>query len=606
MLSLIIDRVGNVNIFNVLEGNIPGEESHIQSTIDDDLILEYISEVDSLVRVSQAVLNNQNQVVNADVLHDLRILGETFYQQFFPESIVQKLKSTSQKSIHFNIDPALALIPWELLHDGNSFLSDRFRIGKTIRGGLHLSPQRSNEKIKMLIIADPTEDLPGAQKEGEVLFSILSQKVPAHLLELEFIGGRQVTKLKLLSLIKDKHVIHYSGHLHFSDDSLENGWLLSDGKILKAREIKSTGINTDIVFSNSCMSAKMAGKKLNTDILNQYAGAFLTAGIKTFIGTNWEILDNERTIDFTIRFYTFLFTEKSVGESLFLAKEFARRNYHSNDLTWANYALYGNPDFLLITQPRTSLPAQKILNPTLVFEFYPSPIALAYSKFLSLQKTATPQIDLLKSLVFIFESFSKVLGMIVFSDHRFHSMDKAIPNNPDDAVSIRKWWELVYSCIWDFQKLKISTFMESVSDTLNAQKDTIFKIIGWMESWEEKQIPKDDLESYLIIFQFFQENLMLEFSELEKINILLVSESNQHHYFFKGTKPTYALINAPGVKDRTIDQQLINYRGSLVLFHDKKKTAIPYLTYFKEKKETGDLELVFSGLETFKMETFPG
>jgi CHAT domain-containing protein len=594
MLSLIIDRVGNVNIFNVLEGNIPGEESHIQSTIDDDLILEYIEEVERLVRVSQAVLNHSNKMVNADILQDLRILGETFFQQFFPESVIQKLKTTHKRSIHFNIDPTLALIPWELLHDGNAFLSDKFLIGKTVRGGVHKTSHRLNQKIKMLIVADPTEDLPGAQKEGEALFSILSQKVPSHLLELEFIGGKQVTKLKLLSLIKDKHIIHYSGHLHFSEDSLENGWLLSDGKILKAREIKSSGIDTDLVFSNSCMSAKSAGKKINTNFLNQYAGAFLTAGIKTFIGTNWEILDNEKTIDFTIRFYTAIFAHKSVGESLFYAKEYARRNYHSNDLTWANYSLFGSPEFSIVVHEKSMTPSQKILNPTVVRDFYPTPIASAYSKYLAKQKSNGTDAEILRAGVSVFESFSQVIGMIIFSDHKFHSMNKPIPNNPDDALSMRRWWELIYSCLWDFQKLKISTFLNTISNTLNAQKETIFKIISWLENWEDRTILKEEYESYLIILQFFMENLLLEMNELEYVSIMLVSENQNPHYYFKGIKPNYGLVSNSS-KDKNRDL-FTSYKGTLVMYHEEKKVILPYVTYFKERKDSGELELVFSGL----------
>lgn len=598
MLSLIIDRVGNVNIFNVLEDNLPVEESHIQSTLDDDLIFEYLGEVERLVHVSQSVLSNPNQILNADILQDLKVLGETFYQQFFPLSIIEKLKNTSKHSIHFNIDPALALIPWELLHDGTSFLSDKFRIGKTIRGGLHRPTHQENRKIKMLIIADPTEDLPHAQKEGEVLFSVLSQKVPTHLLELEFIGGKQVTKLKLLSLIKDKHIIHYSGHLHFSDDSLENGWLLSDGKVLKAREIKSTGIDTDLVFSNSCMSAKSAGKKLNTNIMNQYAGAFLTAGIKTFVGTNWEILDNERTIDFTVRFYTFLFSDKSVGESLFLSKEFARRNYHANDLTWANYALYGNPDFSLFVKERRNSHSAKILNPTSVLEFYPTPIAVAYSKIVGTNKSKSSGKNNILSLVKLFEAISQVVGMMVFSDHAAHAMNKSIPNNPDDAVSIRKWWELVYGCVWDFQKLKISSILEMALPVLHEQKETIFKIVGWMESWERDEIKEEEIESYQIILQFFLENILLEFSELERVSILLVSENQNPHFYFKGVKPAYLYPSSPGSKDK-LQEQLSKQKGNLVLVHESRKIVIPFPTYFKERKETGDLELVFNGLTPF-------
>lgn len=450
----------------------------------------------------------------------------------------------------------------------------------------------------MLIIADPTEDLPHAQKEGEVLFSVLSQKVPNHLLELEFIGGKQVTKLKLLSLIKDKHIIHYSGHLHFSDDSLENGWLLSDGKVLKAREIKSTGIDTDLVFSNSCMSAKSAGKKLNTNILNQYAGAFLTAGIKTFVGTNWEILDNERTIDFTVRFYTYLFSDKSVGESLFLSKEFARRNYHANDLTWANYSLYGNPDFSMFAKERRNFHSAKILNPTAVLEFYPTPISLAYSRCANLNKTKTIDKTNLINLIRLFEAISQVVGMIVFSDHTSHAMNKSIPNNLDDAVTLRKWWELVYSCVWDFQKLKITSIFETALPVLHEQKETIFKILGWMEGWEQGDIKTEELESYQIILQFFLENMLLEFAELERISILLVSENNNPHFYFKGIKPSYLYPTSHGSREKLLEQ-LSHQKGNLVLLHESRKMVIPFQTYFKEKKETGDLELVFNGLIPF-------
>lgn len=601
MLSLIIDRVGNVNIFNVLENNLPVEESHIQSTIDEDLILEYLAEVERLVHVSHAILGNQNAILNADLLQDLKVLGETFYQQFFPLSIIEKLKNTTKRSIHFNIDPIFALIPWELLHDGNSFLSDRFRIGKTIRGGLHKSSDRQNRKLKMLIIADPTEDLENAQKEGEMLFSILSQKVPSQQLELEFIGGKQVTKLKLLSLVKDKDIIHYSGHLHFSDDPLENGWLLSDGKVLKAREIKSTGIATELVFSNSCMSVKSSSKKLDTSVLNQYAGAFLTAGIKTFIGTNWEILDNERTIDFTVRFYSYLFSDKSVGESLFLAKEFARRNYLPNDLTWANYSLYGNPDFSFVSQEKNILPVNKIINPSAILELYPTPISVAYKTFLNNQKINNVSWKSIVYLIRLFEAISQVVGMVIFSDHSAHAMNKSIPNNPDDALTIRKWWELVYSCLWDFQKLKITSLFESTLTILQNQKETIFKIISWMERWESKIPDTEEMEAQQIILQFFIENLLVEFSELDRLSIVLVSDTSTPHFYFKGLKPSF-LYNTPlGSKDK-LAESLSSHKGNLVLIHDKKKQVIPFLTYFKEKRDSGEWELVFSGLVPFSAE----
>lgn len=599
MISLIIDRVGNVNIFNVLDGNTPSGESHLQSTIDDDLVLEYISEIENLVRVSNIVQNSTNKttILNTDILSELKTLGQTFFHQFFPSEIVERLRLATDKSIHFNIDPRLALIPWEVLHDGNCFLADKFHIGKTIRGGFHVKPNHGKEKLKMLIIADPTEDLIWAQREGEELFRILSEKVSSSRLELEFIGGKHITKLKLLSLIKDKNIIHYSGHLFFSDDPLENGWLLSDGKILKAREIKNSGISTDIVFSNSCLSSTQVSKNINTNIMNNFAGSFLMSGIKTFIGTNWEILDNQNTIDFTIRFYSYLFSDKTVGESLFMTREYARRNYDPNDLTWANYSLYGNPDFTILLDPENDSAAQKIINPSFVMNFYPTPIARSYVNFLNSQKENLPTELQMEKLIQCFEEFSKVLGSIVFSDHKYHSLGKKFPENQDDSIPIFKWWDLIHACLWDFKKLKITPHVESIIDILNSNHDVIQKLLNWTLMYKEGKITEDARDSYLITYQYFYENLLVELEEFEKINIFLVSENSNHHYFFRGIKPQSSLITAPLVKQDYVGEQIEKFRGNLVVYNEKKKIMIPYHANLIDNHEKGELALSFPGYQ---------
>ncbi len=598
MINLIIDRVGNVNVFNVLDGFTPGTESHLQSVIDDDLILEYYSEIENLVRVSNAVHNSgqDKAVLNTDILHELKILGETFFSQFFPQEIAERLRLATEKSVHFNIDPKLALIPWELLHDGNCFLADKFHIGKTIRGGFHTSPGKGKDKLKMLIIADPTEDLEWAQREGEELFLVLSEKVPPSRLDIEFIGGKQVTKLKLLSLIKDKNIIHYSGHLFFSNNPLENGWLLSDGKILKAREIKNSGISTDLVFSNSCLSSKSVQRDLNTNIMNNFAGSFLMSGIKTFLGTNWEILDNENTIDFTIRFYTYLFSDKTVGESLFLTREYARRNYDLNDLTWANYSLYGNPDFTILQNPEKDASSQKIINPSFISNFYPTPIAKSYNRFINSQRENLPHKDQMLLLVKSIEEFTKVLGAVIFSDHSYHGLAKKnFPLNADDSLGLSKWWDLIYACLWDFRKLKISPILDTLADVLNSNKEVIHKIQNWISLLAEGKIPFDSIESYLITLQYFYENLLVELSEFEKISIFLISENSNHHYFFKGIRPMSSLVTAPMIKKDYIGEQIEKYRGSLVVYNESKKLMIPFLAHIIENRDWEELELSFPG-----------
>lgn len=603
MLNLIIDRVGSVNVFNILDTSGSGSESHLQSTIDEDLILEYIKEIENLVRVSNAVNSKgmNHKTLETEILHELKILGETFYDQFFPAPIQEKLRLTTEKYLHLNIDPKLGVIPWELLHDGTCFLSDKFFIGKTVRGESSQNVFKEKEKLRMLIVADPTEDLEWAQKEGEQLFRVLSEKVSSSRLEIEFIGGRQVTKLKLLSLIKGKNIIHYSGHLYFSDDPLENGWQISESKILKAREIKNSGFNTDLVFSNSCQSNSNASRTLNSDLMNNFAGAFLMSGIKSFIGTNWEIIDNQNTIDFTIQFYSYLFSDKSIGESLFLAKEYARRTFDTNDLTWTNYSLHGNPNQQVILDPTKGKTIQKIINPTLISKFYPSNIAVSYYSFIQKQKEETESpFELIRSLIDSFEEFSKIVGGIIFSDHQHHSLGKYIPNNPDDAVEVKKWWELIYQCLLDFRKLEISPLISNIQEVLQVNKDTIQKMIQWIELYRRGQILRDSADGYLISFQYYYENLLMELEELEKTSIFLVSTNSNNHLFFRGLKPETSLVVAPVVKQDYIGEQIEKFRGKVIVFNENKMTIVPMLCSVIENSETKDLELSFPGFKSEK------
>ena len=158
MINLLIDRVGNVNIFNFMDqtGN---SESHIHSKIDSDLLQEYVREIENIARISRSVRSREVIGVKPDTLKELKSLGETFFDQFFPLEIAEKLRSSGDKFLHFNIDQGLKDIPWELLYDGSGFLGDKFFIGKTVKGAARSNAVEDNRKLKMLIIADPNEDL---------------------------------------------------------------------------------------------------------------------------------------------------------------------------------------------------------------------------------------------------------------------------------------------------------------------------------------------------------------------------------------------------------------------------------------------------------------
>lgn len=594
MIDLLIDRVGNVNVFNVFHSGKSDSGSHLQSVMDEDLIVEYIKEAENISKVSYTFhANHALQLrVEPDVLRDLKVLGETFYDQFFPKEIAEKLRQTTEKYLHFNIDQGLSDIPWELLHDGSCFLSDKFYIGKTVKGSGFSRNNIEHEKLKMLIVVDPTEDLEWAQREGEELFKNLKQKVSPSRLEIQFISGKQITKLKLLSMIRGKHIIHYSGHLYFSNDSMENGWLLYNDKVLKAREIKSSGFSTNLVFSNSCQSVKNSNLNLSPGIMNYFAGSFLMAGIKCFIGTNWEVVDNEKTLDFTIRFYLSLFNEGTVGESLFSAKEYARRNYEPWDLTWANYSLHGPPNYVIVSEPDEEN-KRKIINPTIVFNQYPTSIAKTYMEYLRKEEEKDNLQKLKNSITTNIKEFSKLIGMIVFSDHYYRSLSKK-SNSLYSIHTLDEWWEQIYHCIWNFKQLKISMVMNSFMEVLSTNKDVIYKIIDWIEKLKNKEFEDDALQGYLITMQYYYENLLIEMSEFEYCNIIYISQNSNSHCYFTGTHPTYNLI--PNNEDY-IHEQIERYRDRLVLIHKTKKMVLPLYGIVVHNINTEDIFYEIPGLK---------
>lgn len=579
MIDLFIDRVGNVNIFNILDSSSSNSPSHVQSIVDSDLIWEYIKEIESIAGISRSTTPNHSQIIHQDLLFELKSLGETFFDQFFPNEVANALKYTNERYLHLNLDIGLKDIPWEMLYDGSQFLGDKFYIGKTVKGSYSSNVNEELKKIKMLIIADPTEDLDWAQREGEELFKILKEKISPNLLELHFISGTQITKLKLLSLIKGKHIIHYAGHLYFSEEASENGWLLSQNKVLKAREIVNSGFAANLVFSNSCQSSKSTGLTSGSSVMNFFAGSFLSSGISAFIGTNWEVADNERTLDFTKRFYLSLFSGKSLGESIFLSREYARRNYGSRDLTWANYVLHGYPtNILLLTKKEHN---QKAINHDIIRKHYPVNIAKTYLDFCLKDQFQENPTKLYKEIIISFMEFSKIIGLIIFSDHAHKSLGK-LDLMSTDKLYLKKWWDLIFYCMSNFKKLEISMLMDSLMEILSTHREMINKLTTWVEINDDKTQPEEVVQGYLVTFQYYYENILMELNEFQNINLFYFPHQSEKYYLMEGYEPKEFNFSSSG---ETIIKYSIEHSGKILMYHKLKKTYLP-LDYIKMK---GDL-----------------
>jgi CHAT domain-containing protein len=187
-------------------------------------------------------------------------------------------------------------VPWELAFDGEEFLLNKFRIGRQVLTHQPVPPAdgrrpQNPDRLKMLIIADPSETLDAAAEEADQLVDMLDT---CHNLEVSILGGRQLRKINLLQALNDCDLVHYAGHACFDEnDPSRSGWVLRDS-VLMASELRRVPRPPLLVFSNACQAGATTRWQSDTAYDGQAFGigsAFLLAGTQNYIGTFCAIHD---------------------------------------------------------------------------------------------------------------------------------------------------------------------------------------------------------------------------------------------------------------------------------------------------------------------------
>lgn len=548
-ITIIIDRFGNTNIYNVIEGNtinnpVLSGNQKLTSIVDDDLMAEYLHELNRIsnVAISLTGLSETEEKKQAFIHEHLNLyekikqMGEVFYRQLIPEALRHFLQDHSENSLFLHVDESLAPIPFEILNDGNHFLWQKFQMGKTVKGKQgRVSHSEPLDSLKMIIIADPTEDLEWARIEGESLLEQLSVLLPEKKLQIELLGGRGASKLTLLNAIKDKQIVHYAGHLHYGSDPMENGWVLYNNKVLHAREIYKSGAQPLLIFSNSCVSGRSAVFDNSNEWYGKFASSFLKNGRTCYIGTNWQLPDSKTTLQFTQFFYERLFDGNSVGLSLQIARKYARDNFDLNDLTWASYLLIGNPNSQIISSG-DKLPdiENSLLDSRHVLEKYPFPIALAYEKFyLQNKENNSDSVKLLSTLLGLSREIILFCAAIIFGNLKLLRIDHDTVFDQDD---LHGTLESVYSALGKINALRTRPILPNLLEVMFLHRESLFKIIEWekklFENKNEKT--KGEIESYEITGQYILETILLDLDPIRNFGFYRVMEPGHRQLSLQG------------------------------------------------------------------------
>ncbi len=297
-----------------------------------------------------ATLNRANRQgrLTTELLNRLKENGQRFRDELLSNRIKEQLNTTPTDQLIITLDDSLVHIPWELLHDGDRFLCQRFAMGRVVRTPQAVVANMSRPEaapLQMLVLADPCADLISAYDEGIGIRDYMEDGTDRVWVAFRSQG---ITTDFIQSKVRHYDLVHFAGHADYDDEALErSGWRLSDGCLTAAEIVKmaGTGAMPALVFSNACQSGRSENRCGVGDMQDRIFGlanAFILSGVKHYIGTFWEVAD-ESSRRFALNFYHHLGSGLSVGKAMQASRQSLMEQYGEENIIWASYLLYGDP-----------------------------------------------------------------------------------------------------------------------------------------------------------------------------------------------------------------------------------------------------------------------
>jgi hypothetical protein len=298
-----------------------------------------------------ALEHEHSRLVPGMPLAELEDFGERLAQLLLPDEIAAALPSAKSVPLVIVHDRASAYWPWEALNLGGwapaatKGLSRRYA-AEGMSVAKWREQRRREREFHVLLVVNPTGDLPGAVEEGERVAKMLAQLEGAG---ITVIRGGDATRTRLLAEFRsgDYDAIHFAGHAYFDPNApASSGILCAGGRVLSGTDLAALESVPALVFFNACESARLRATVKPLRQLNRsvgFAEAFLRGGVANFIGTWWPVSDTAGTA-FATTLYRDLAKGRSIGDALNDSRA-AVRNLPSSD--WANYLHYGSFDFTL-------------------------------------------------------------------------------------------------------------------------------------------------------------------------------------------------------------------------------------------------------------------
>jgi CHAT domain-containing protein len=195
--------------------------------------------------------------------------------------------------------------------------------------------------LDVLLIVNPTEDLPGTEVEADAVIRILEQSKER--VKLKELRGKQATKEAVRKALGEADVVHYCGHAFFNGPGRDqSGLLLAGREPLTLEDLEKITSLPRVAFVNACEAGRVRGSM--TTEAAAFAELFLRSGVEAYLGTYWEVGDTAAA-----SFASGVYARLAEGQTLESAVTKSRAELlRADERDWANYILYGDGRFKLV------------------------------------------------------------------------------------------------------------------------------------------------------------------------------------------------------------------------------------------------------------------
>jgi CHAT domain len=244
-------------------------------------------------------------------------------------------------------------LPWELARVDGQPLALSTRFGRQLelsavgRQAAFVAP---HDRLEVLVVGDPTGDLPGAAGEADAVARLLGALPGAKVTTLMSDVGYADVSREL-----DTHnydVFHYAGHARFDvlrEDA--SGLVLADG-LLTAQDLAFRTHLPRLFVANACHSAATGDVRLQEQAeasraTRNLVSGVLGAGARAFVGAMWEV-DDQAAATFAAGLYNELVQigeseGGTIGDAVRRGRQQIITSHGEGQPAWAAYALYGSP-----------------------------------------------------------------------------------------------------------------------------------------------------------------------------------------------------------------------------------------------------------------------